>query len=237
MNFSLIVPSRQRVDLLDQFITSVEKTVLDPSNIEIMVVADTDDYPTIQYLRKKECSMLRPFIRNPGNSISVDYQNWVFERSYGKYLFVLNDDVELMTNYWDKIVLDKFKANAKHDGILYGWVSDVENCKKDVIKDYSAFPIISRRGAEVLGFLMPPYYSGWTADICIHEIYSKVGRVIDLKEVVALHKSHWVGKREKDDLFPRMQQKSHDASNQHDVSADVSKLKLEIAKKNKVMVF
>ena len=236
MNFSIVLPSRERVGMLADFLKSVDNTTDDPKNVEILIAVDIDDRKTIDFLRRLAHPLVRYYLRTPGKSISVDYQQLLFERSCGDYLFVLNDDVEIRTFGWDAVALEKFKKHSKPDGISYGWTSDVEVNLKDPERDYCPFPIISRRGAEVLGFLMPPYYSGWTADICIHEIYSKASRVVDMREIVAYHKSHWVGARSKDHLFERMKEKSHDATAKYDFSPDIDKLKREISQKNKVRV-
>lgn len=217
MNFSIIFPTRERIQLLKNLLSSIESKTKYLNKIEVLIGYDNDDIETHLYLNKINKEWIKPYARTRGNSISVDYQNWLFGFSSGKFLFVLNDDVELLTDNWDEICLNK----AKED-ILYGWTSDCPNSKSP----YSCFPIISRKAVKALGYLMPPYYSGWSADIYLHKVFSGVQSICDMREIIAYHKSHWIGNREKDKTSESMRIKSMGTETLViDPNPDISKLK------------
>lgn len=213
IKFSLILPSRERPFSLERLCRSVETNT--KNEIEMLVGVDEDDttIPTLNY------SWVNLHKRKRGNSISIDYQNWLFEKSCGKYIFILNDDCEIITKNWDEIAWNKLE-NLFPSGMHYGFTSDQPNS----ISNYSAFPILGRKAVESLGWLMPPYYSGWSADIYTHKVYSGAGLVCDLKEIIALHHSHWIGRGVKDKTSESMALKSKDATKIVSPQEDINKL-------------
>lgn len=225
MNFSLILPSRGRVQLLSNLCRSVHNTTADAANIEMLVGYDWDDQPTVRAIpeMQKMYPWLKGHGRDRGNSISRDYQNWLYPKSTGKYLFILNDDVEIKTNRWDEIAFNKLDT-AFRDGIVYGWVSDSdENRFGKTAAPYSCFPIVSRKAVERLGYVMHEYYGGWSADVYLFKVYNAANRVVDLSEILAHHQSHWLGIRDRDETNWSMQQKSV-RDNMIDHTADAKKL-------------
>lgn len=196
MNFSLIVPTRGRVKLLANLIGSIVNTTEDIKSIELLIAYDLDDIPTEQFLRGLDLPWLKAFGKERGNSLSHDYQNWLFRKSVGRNLFVLNDDVEFKTPSWDIIALRKIHP----DGIYYGWTADSTNIRINNSHDaYACFPIIGRKAVEILGWLMHEYYEGNSADIFVYNVFREVGRIVDLSEILVQHYSHWLGNRVEDE--------------------------------------
>src|SRR4051812_21575406 len=126
MNFSLILPSRGRVQMLSTLCRSIDKNTIDHDNIEMLIGYDFDDTDTVKYLGQVKYSWIKPHGRNRGNSISRDYQNWMYPKSIGKYIFLLNDDVEMKTYGWDKIAIEKLN----NKDIVYGWTNDCETTNR-----------------------------------------------------------------------------------------------------------
>lgn len=88
---------------------------------------------------------------------------------------------------------------------------------------YSCFPILGREGIERLGYVLHEYYGGWSADVHLYEVYKLANKVLDLSYIVAKHYTHWLGLREKDELYWSMKQKSINTG-MINVSTDAKKL-------------
>src|SRR5688572_1556781 len=118
VRFSLILPSRCRPDLLKRLVDSVTINTKRIESVEILVGIDDDDTETIAMIGRLNCIF---HVRKRGNSISVDYQNWLYNFSRGKYCFVLNDDCEIITEWWDEIAWNKLER-CSFPSFSYGWV-------------------------------------------------------------------------------------------------------------------
>lgn len=211
MNFSLILPTRHRVELLTNLCTSIQRNTADPNNIEVLVACDSDDRDSCKLFESITYPWFKGYVRDRGSSISRDYQNWLYAKSSGKYIFILNDDVEIKTHKWDEIALSKIETYLydKFDGIFYGWVADSENIRINQNRDaYSCFPILSRSAIDTLGYVMNEYYGGWSADVYLYNVYKEVNRILDLSEIMAKHFTHWLGIRERDETSASMAEKS-----------------------------
>jgi hypothetical protein len=209
MKFSLILPSRERASLLANFCRTVEENTFDKENIEMLVACDDDDKETIETLKNMKYPWLKYYVRPRGNSISRDYQNWLYPHSKGEYLFVLNDDVELKTKNWDQIALQKIQDYPHKDGIFCGWIADDTKVRIRDKKDaYSCFPLFTRKAVNALGYLMNEYYGGWSADIFIYNVYKEIDRILDMSEILVQHYTHWLGNRERDETNRSMERKS-----------------------------
>lgn len=209
MKFSLILPSRGRVKLLENLCKSVDDNTYDKNNIEMLVACDDDDQDTINALKQMSYYWLKYFIRPRGNSISKDYQNWLYKYSKGEYIFVLNDDVEIKTKNWDQIAQQKINNYVHKDGIFCGWIADDKNVRINNAKDaYSCFPLFTRKSIDILGYVMNEYYGGWSADIFIYNVYKEIDRILDLSEILVQHYTHWLGNRERDETNKSMERKS-----------------------------
>ena len=201
MDFSIILASRARSQLLIDFIRSIQDTTSDLSNIEVLVGIDDDDAETqgiISHITNS-CSFARFFSRPRSHMLNRDYLNWVYNMAgSGRFVIVCNDDAAFRTKDWDKIALAKLDAylTDKPDGIVYGYMSDALLNRQGM--NYCCFPLVSRAGANCLGFVMPPQFPGWDADIIIWRIYSAVGRTCNISEVMIEHISYHSGTRERD---------------------------------------
>jgi hypothetical protein len=213
MNFSIILPTRNRVDLFINLCRSIDEKTHDLNNIEMLAACDLDDRETCKAMLELmgKYRWLCGHMRDRGNSISKDYQNWLYPLTKGKYIFVINDDVEFMTCGWDSIVMQKIQEYIKirKDGIFYGWISDSNNKRiYHESNSYSCFPILTRKGIDTLGYVMHEHYGGWSADIFLYNVYKDVDRILNLSEVLLQHYSHWIGNREKDETAHSMHNKS-----------------------------
>lgn len=178
MNFSLILNSRHRPQLLGHLLESINDTTSDLSQIEVLVSCDDDDIESYDFVG--EHKDLWPwakfeFIERERN-LSTRI-NRLANMAVGRYIFVLNDDVEILTDGWDKIAFEQLSIMS--DDIIYGRTKD-NSCDKEYHAQYASFPIISKKAVEVLGFFMPPIFVGLGGDVLIWRIFNEVNRIVDL---------------------------------------------------------
>jgi hypothetical protein len=178
MNFSLILNSRHRPQLLGHLLESIHDTTKNPTQIEVLVSFDNDDLESYDFV--KEHAELWPwakfeFIERDRN-LSTRI-NRLANMANGRFIFVLNDDVEFVTNGWDEIALNQLDIVA--DDIIYGRTRD-NSCDKENTAQYASFPIISKRAVQTLGFFMPPIFVGLGGDVLIWRIFNDVNRVVDV---------------------------------------------------------
>lgn len=112
---SIIIPSRNHYATLKKCITSLHKTTYRSYEI---IIADnaSDDRKTLQYLRKlkKKANIQVLTIPNPGNRFSYAYiNNQAVKKAKGKYILLLNDDVEVIHPGW----LSQMVGYASIDGV------------------------------------------------------------------------------------------------------------------------
>lgn len=212
MNFSIVLASRERVHLLDSLLSSIVNTTSDKSNCEVICVIDTDDRITKRFLErlKNTCPFAKFITRDRAPNLNDDYLNWAWRNhTKGNNILVVNDDVVFKTPNWDQIAiahLSRYLAD-KPDGIAYGWIEDGLKSRQGGL-NYCCFPLITRKAAEVLGFVMPPEFPGWGADIGLYRIYSSINRVCEITGVVLEHVSHHNGMRVRDHISHSVESRS-----------------------------
>jgi len=203
MNFSIVLASRERTELLYNLIKSVQETTDDLNNVELLVAIDDDDVVSQNFKEKiKEYSFVRIYSRPRTTMLNRDYLNWLHVHfATGKYSIICNDDTLFKTPKWDQIAFEKLEKylSDKPDGIVYGFISDTLLIRAGGL-NYSCFPLISRKGADALGFAIPPQFAAWSADIELFKIYSAIDRVCDLSEIMIQHVSYHSGLRKKDKI-------------------------------------
>jgi hypothetical protein len=227
MNFSIVLASRERVGLLTDLIKSVKENTTDISNVEMLVAIDNDDHGT----REAAKSLMRdyPFVhiynRPRSSMLNNDYLNWVYSNyGCGRFAIVCNDDCAFRTKDWDGIALRKLNnyLHDKPDGIVYGYLSDALINRNGM--NYCCFPLLSRKGYEVLGWLMPPEYPSWNADIAIWKVYRAANRICDLSDIMVEHIAYHSNKRARDHISYHVQQLSDRVRHEIPMEPNMQKL-------------
>lgn len=184
INFSLILPSRGRLQLLRNLLQSVVKTTSYVDKIDAWIAFDWDDQESIKAIPEltRDYTWCHFLVTDRQTNVSAGYFNRLCWLGEGKYIQVLNDDCEFLTNAWDEIALSVLD-NAFSDNILYA------RCQEDLNTGYGCFPIISRKALNVVGWIFHPEFTSWGADIMLHDMYLRLGRVVLLPYQIA-HFSH-----------------------------------------------
>lgn len=211
MNFSIVLASRDRPELLTNLIKSINDTTKDLSNVEVLVGIDYDDMTTRKLGDRlsRQYQFAKFHARDRSPMLNKDYLNWLYSNfSKGKYIIVCNDDTVFETPNWDQIIIEKMEdyLTNKPDRIAYGYINDA------LINRYSlgfcCFPLVTREGAEALGFAVPPEYPAWSADVALWKIYWASNRVCDLSAVMIKHISYHAGTRDRDNTNVHVQKLS-----------------------------
>ena len=192
IQFSVFLNSRGRPQLLENAINSVYDNCSYPNSIEMLVRVDTDDRETIRALNTLEHPNLSYFVGPRPQNLIASY-NELVNQAKGQYLFVFNDDVQLLTKDWDKIILNKIESFKKERGI----VDDIVYCEtsdtsvdKTAGHDYCSFMIISKEAVDALGYFMNEAFVTLGGDSHIHRIYKAIDRIVDCKEILLDHIGH-----------------------------------------------
>lgn len=200
MNFSIVLPSRERIGLLENLLETIARNTKNINETEVWIAIDWDDVTSVNSVRRlsKSYGFSQFIITDRQNNLSEGYYNRLAKISTGRFVQVLNDDCEFTTPNWDELAITVLEKYQRHmpDGIVYGKVQDEGN-------GYSCFPLLSRQAINAMGWFFHPEMTAWGADIHLHEVYSKVNRAIDLPYAIN-HISHHTGKRSRDNVNYRL---------------------------------
>ena len=180
---SIILNSRKRIELLKNLLSSISRTVSDLSNIEVLINLDSDDTESIDLINSIRSSLqfncralIADRIDNMMKRINISASEAV-----GDYIFILNDDVQFETYYWD------LKIDFDPNKVLYIGTND-NSIDKEGGKQYSSFPILTRAAYNALGRFMCEEFVGLGADVHLWRIFNEIGRIthcdIDLDHIL-----------------------------------------------------
>ena len=217
MNFSLILPSRERPSLLLDLLRSIEATAAEPDKLEAFIALDKDD-ESADELDLSAFPFCRAYVlpRQPG---TTSYFNFLAAQANGDYIWALNDDCVLTTKGWDAKALDFMKRPHVGFGTAYlpGSWPFYGRTHDNLGQEFSMFPMLSRAAYEAQGFFFPPEFPGWAADNTLYGIWQELGRVVDLPMVTVEHRSHHHGNRERDAVSEHVGNISKCSANSPDV--------------------
>jgi len=208
VNFSILIPTRNRVSLLKKAFSSIFSLAKDLNNIEVCVACDEDDKSIgiSSELSNFNHFNIHYYFRSRSTNLVKDYYNWLaMNFATGKYLIMCNDDVEFTVQDWDKLTYEKLEdyLKDKPDRIVYGATEDLEYVPFRKEENwFSCFPLLSRESVDAMGHFFDWEYSADNADITLIESFKRINRVLDLrKELIIKHISVRSGRREADSLL------------------------------------
>src|SRR5262249_21661596 len=122
---SIIVPTRNRVDLLKVCIESVERSAPEIDKEIIVVDNDSSDETTLAYLRHAEAQGLK-VLKVPGTFNYSRLNNRAVEAPSAEYVCLLNSDVEVFEADWLAELLSRLSdPTAGAVGAMLLWSNDV----------------------------------------------------------------------------------------------------------------
>jgi hypothetical protein len=200
LKFSVLVITRGRVSIMTVFLSLMQRSIKFKDEVEILVGYDADDKDTVEAvdiwgrlfdLGIKWISFKRRIHIN-------SYYNDLAKESRGEYLCICNDDTEYMTASWDEIVwLEGERQLNGRSKVIY--IKPLCEIEWRAVNKFACFPIIGRKGYEVLGYVFNPKYYNWTADKTLYNAYKELNLVHEVP-IDVFHNSYHTGRREKDDI-------------------------------------
>lgn len=173
---SIFLNSRSRVYQLKTLLNSIQINSINPKNIEVLIAIDSDDQQSIQFSQLDHTyNFDLQFIINEyrPNNLHVSMNN-LAKKTKGDYLFVLNDDTNIINYGWD----DTLK-NIDSNQIYYLRTFD-NSCDKVNDKMYSSFPILTRTAYNALGYFMSEKFVGLGADAHLWRLFNSINRIQDI---------------------------------------------------------
>lgn len=204
MKISLLVPSRERLNLKLTLISSIITTVSDINNIELLFGIDEDD-PTREVAYKIANAI--PFvkvvdIKNNGKFIGINkIWNLLYPHATGDILGYIGDDMIFKTQNWDEEIQKEFnKVNLPEDKIKLVHCYDGFRLKDEIC--VNAF--LHKKYTEVLGYLCREEFLINWSDQWLYQTFKAFDRV-KWRSDIHIHHNHWVfGARVKDGVADRM---------------------------------
>jgi hypothetical protein len=179
---SLIVPTRKRTDQLRTLLDSLRNNTRNLHHVEVVLVADADDEESLGFQFPR--SSMKRVVAQPGLTMG-GLNRAGAKAAAGQFLMLLNDDVLVQTNGWDRQVLSACGRFA--DGIVLVHVNDTL-----FGEGMCTFPIVSRTFCDLAGGICPTDYQRYRIDDHIENIFHLLAvleerRILYLPDVVFEH--------------------------------------------------
>ena len=164
MNFSIIVPSKGRVEQLTELLSTIIRCTNDLSQTEVIVTIDTDEKQMESYteLMNNYPGPKQFIIQEHCDNLNDGYYNMMALKAHGKYIIAVNDDCVFGTVGWDEIIL-----NAVKERKLEGKICFLKTGGNGVAYhegSYPPFPGLSKEAVQAMGFFHWPGIWTWDAD-------------------------------------------------------------------------
>jgi len=195
MMISLVLAFRDRVDTLEQMVTSIMKTALNPQSIEILLAMDHDDRKgkegAVRLAQLNRDLTFRMYFFERSNHFTKDYVNPLARLAEGRWIINLNDDAVFLQLGWDVELNSKMAEAALkfEDDILLGLPKDGINREGEdpLFPHFTCFPVVSKEYVQRSGEFLDERFKIWGPDHYIAQVFKKVGRLVSLTEEVTIH--------------------------------------------------
>ena len=203
IRFSIIFPSRERIELLGLLLESIATTTDNLNSIEVLIAVDDDDTPTSEYLSTAPYNFFKFWKVQRSMNFSKDYYNFLAAQSTGRWIICANDDARFETKHWDTLSYDILKDLPS---VIYGYCEDgLHGFRARGGGRYCCFPLQGRGGYNALGFIFPNRIPVWGADMHCRLLYDQVGSTVELP-ITIRHYCHHNKTRAQDGVSLRIAQ-------------------------------
>lgn len=218
---SLLVPTRARPDSLHRFVASALEMANAPEAVEVVAYIDRDDDsydgripPHTKALHGPRC-------------VLSDTWNRCFAYAQGDIVAACGDDVVFRSPGWDTAVLAAFARIPDRIAYVHGRDGHHDS-------DFGPHGFLHRRWVDVLGYVVPPWYTADYSDTWVNDVSDAIRRRVYLPDVFMEHLHPSWGTAEIDttheERLARMAEQRPDllyASPEHQAlrAADVAKLR------------
>jgi len=188
IEISLLLPTRGRPLLVKRLFQSIIDQTNNLNKLEIIMYLDEDDSEShgIQDSRLNIVKIIGPRLTMGG------YNTKCLERSSGKFIMLMNDDLVICTPQWDQMISDF--AHTISDDHFLAFPNDCE-----AGRHMCTFPIMSRNTCDILLKPYPKKYDALYIDAHIFDIFTRLkhlghDRMFYLEKVVFDHRHFINGK-------------------------------------------
>ena len=188
MDFSLIVPHRERIKPVITYVQSIDRTVKDPSKIEIIFILDDNHPPTEDNIKNLQIRYkhlnIKYYIRSRTPYTNKDYYNYGAQYAQGKYIWVNADDLVMLQHHWDERIFNFLETHLKDkkDRIICASIKDNTPKPSPHLPKFPCFPLFSREVLEVLGYILYPKIPTWGADYIAYQIFHPIHRLLEIQD-------------------------------------------------------
>jgi hypothetical protein len=162
---SILLPTRNRVTLVERSVRSLLSLSQYPTQIEIVTAYDDDDTVSKDYFTGSKWTTLLEDYGAVGHACCCPhwgysglhkYYTTMAEQSRGRWLMIWNDDAVMLTPNWDQHVSDY----QEFIGMLH---MTTDNFKKDL----TLFPLIPKTWLDLFGQIsLHQLNDSWIQEIC-----------------------------------------------------------------------
>lgn len=178
IQISVLLPTRGRPGALENCLSTLIKRTKVPQELEILLAFDNDDEDHLNHFN----DVIAPWLNDTGVSYTAfkfrplgylrlnEYLNELARHAQGQWLFFWNDDANMVTVNWDKVV-------RKYDGQLR-----LLRATTNHEHPYAIFPIVPKEWVDITGHLSPHQINdAWV---------SQIGWMLDIVETIPVHIHH-----------------------------------------------
>lgn len=209
MQYSLICPTRDRPVERERFLKSIQDTINDVRQTEIIFVIDNDDNDSgihLEQLIKRFRSLnIVYYKRNRSVMLNADYYNWGAGHAIGKYIWIVGDDVVFQSKDWDTYISPIIEnyLEDKPDRVVCVSAKDNTPVPCKAMPKFPCFPILTKEAITAMGFALPSNIPTWGADYVLYKIYKGVDRLLEIFDRTFLNHISYHTKQVSEDAINR----------------------------------
>lgn len=198
---SLLLPTRERPQLVERLFNSIVEHTKNLSNIEVILYVDEDDLTSHQLHSN---AFAAKCIVGPCLSMGA-YNTACYQEAAGDILILVNDDIVIRTPFWDDLVQEMDERFS--DKIYLGYANDLFRTQH-----FCTFPIMSRRTCQLLSDPYPIAYHRTFIDVHLFDVFKRLNRlgnnrIIYNPNLVFEHLHYRAGKSVRDCVYNYTQER------------------------------
>lgn len=181
INFSVLMCSRSRPEILEQNVTNIKLLASDPDSVQILIGADDDDLPTVDKVRELQDQFINIELSvYPRFKNLHKFYNLLASQAAGRYIWGMNDDSFMEYPNFDIDFANQIEGLIAPHPDRIGYFAISSN-SSDTLGDYGEFPIVTREGLKAVGFMDYEGVAAWGCDRVMQRIYQSVNRAFHIK--------------------------------------------------------
>ena len=188
MDFSILVPTRERTNEVNRLLDSIKTTTKNPQNIEVLFACDEEDSSSINNIKSAQQRLpelsIKYFTRKRTSHINKDYYNWLATFATGDYLWISADDLRFLQESWDVMILEQLNYYFKDKPDRIACISIKDNTPKPSpwLPKFPCFPMFTKEVLKVMGFLLYPKVPTWGADYVAYQTFKPINRLLEIQD-------------------------------------------------------